>query len=102
VDTTRGEIAGFARRSVDTSGEIAAFAAPSLGRPRPRTATPAARRYPVTVARSTCTATTMRLTGHPRCPSARTCCCLVCPKTWLIRAKDTSSVALVNVSAVVS
>ena len=44
VDTTRGEIAGFARGSVDTSGVIAAFAVPSLGRPRPRTARPAARR----------------------------------------------------------
>ena len=44
VDTTRGEIAGFARESVDTSGEIAAFAVPSLGRPRPRTGRPAARR----------------------------------------------------------
>ena len=56
----------------------------------------------VTVARSTCTAAAMRLTGHPSWPSARTCCCLVCSKTLLIRAKDTRSIALVNVSAVVS
>jgi hypothetical protein len=44
VDTPRGEIAGVARGSVDTFGEIAAFATPSLERPRLRTASPAARR----------------------------------------------------------
>jgi len=101
-DTTGGEIAEFAPRSVDTAGVIAAFAVASLGRPRRRTARPAARRYRVTVARSTCTAVEIRLAGHPSRPRARTCCCLVCSKTWLIRAKDTRSVALVNVSVAVS
>jgi hypothetical protein len=47
-------------------------------------------------------AAAMRLAGHASRPSARTCCCLVCSKTLLIRAKDTKSLALVNVSAAVS
>ena len=34
--------------------------------------------------------------------SARSCCCFVGSKTLLIRAKDTRSAALVNVSVVVS
>jgi hypothetical protein len=42
VDTPSLVIARFAPRSVDTSSEMAAFAFDSLGRPRLRTAMPAA------------------------------------------------------------
>jgi hypothetical protein len=42
----------------------------------------------------------MRLTGQPNWPSARICCCFVGSKTLLIRAKDSRSVAAVNVSVV--
>ena len=42
VDTPLPIIAGFAPRSVDTSPEMAGFAFDSLGRPRLRTAMPAA------------------------------------------------------------
>jgi hypothetical protein len=42
VDTPSRVIAGFAPKSVDTSSEMAGFAFDSLGRPRLRTAMPAA------------------------------------------------------------
>jgi hypothetical protein len=42
VDTPSLVITGFAQRSVDTSSEMAGFAFDSPGRPRPRTAMPAA------------------------------------------------------------
>ena len=102
VDTPLAEIAAFDGGPVDTSHEMAAWASPSLGRPRLRTGSWAARRYPVTVARSMRTAAATRLTDQPKWPRAKTCCCFVGSKTLLIWARNPRSTALVNVSVVVS
>ena len=87
------------RTRVDTSSEIVGFGGPSPGRPRLRTGMPAARRYSPTVTRWTPVALPMRLSVQPNRPSVRTCCCLCCSKALLIRAKNYTSLALVNVPA---
>jgi len=101
VDTPAAEIAGFAGEPVDTPPEMAAFADASPGRPRPRTANPAARRYRVTVSRRRPVAVAIRLTVQPKRPRARICCCCSWSKTLLIRARDYGPAALVNVSIAV-
>jgi hypothetical protein len=99
---TGSEIAGFdCPESVDTShGEIAGFALDSLGRPRPRTGSPAAFRSPLTVSRRTPVVCWMRESVQPRRPSARICCRVVSPKTLLMPATEPAFCARVNVSAV--
>jgi hypothetical protein len=44
----------------------------------------------------------MRESVQPNRPSARICCCVSLSKTLLIPARDYTSIAFVNVSAVVS
>ena len=102
MDTSSLVIAGFAPRSVDTPSEMAGFAFDSLGRPRLRTAMPAAFRYPLTVSRRMPVASWMRESVQPNRPSARICCCVSLSKTLLIPARDYTSIAFVNVSTGVS
>ncbi len=99
VDTCP-EMAGFDRpESVDTSTEIAGFDLASLGRPRLRTAMPAAFRYPLIVSRRMPVASSMRESVQPRRPSARICCCFSSSKTLLMPATEPAFCARVNVSA---
>ena len=85
--------------SVDTSGgELAGFAVRSPGRPRPRAVTPTARSYALTISRRTPVADSMRRSGHPSRPCATICCCLSGCKTLPILPKDHTSFVDVNVS----
>jgi hypothetical protein len=100
VDTS-GVEAGFeGLESVDTPGVVAGFGGHTLGRPpRSRTGIPAAFRYALAVSRRTVVVSSIRRSDHPSRPSARTCCCLLSPKTLLMAAKEHAFPAGVNVSA---
>ena len=88
--------AGLGAESVDTSAEIVGFGGPSPGRPRLRMGMPAARRYSPTVTRCTPVARPMRVSVHPKRPSARTSCCLCGSETLLMAARDYTSIAAVK------
>ena len=72
----RAKLRDLPAESVDTSGEMAGFAGPSPGRPRPRTGNPGGPQIPrdrLAIARRSaaqCDGAT-----SPSRPSARTCCC---------------------------
>jgi hypothetical protein len=98
VDTS-GRMAGFdPRESVDTPSVVAGFGHTPGRPPRPRTATPAAFRYPLAVSRRTPVACSIRLSDQPSRPKASTCCFLSSAKTLLIPAVDHVTHRLVNVS----
>src|SRR5688572_30862307 len=89
---------GGGGESVDTSLEMAGFAVPSPGRPRPRTGMPAAFRYSLAVSRRMPVSRSIRRSGHPRRPSATTCCCRCVSKTFPMSTLEHRLRAEVNVS----
>ncbi len=71
-------------KSVDTS--LAGFGAGGRRRRGRRTGIPAAFRYALAVSRRTPVAASMRRSGQPSRPNARTCCCLSSPKMLVMSA----------------